>query len=402
MQAEIICIGDELLIGQTINTNAAWLGEQLNMMGVRVHRSLSIADKRDEIISALDEAISRSQVIILTGGLGPTKDDITKHTLCEYFNTQLKVNDEALERITRFFSERGLPMLEVNRLQAALPEACTVIQNYRGTACGMWFEKDGAIVVSMPGVPYEMKSMMEEQVFAKIRSYFKTPEIIHRTILTIGVGESFIANTISDWENSLSDHDIKLAYLPSPGMVKLRMSVYGTVPGIREVLAEKENELRQLVGTYIYGEEKETLEDLVGTLLRSGGYSLSTGESCTGGNIAHLLTQVAGSSDYFMGGIVTYHEKMKISELGVAPEIIENKGVVSSFVAEAMAEGCKKKYSTTFSVATTGFAGPAGGTEENPVGTVWIAVSGPKARDQSDSGLEKIGYLTSIWPLKPR
>lgn len=377
MQAEIICIGDELLIGQTINTNAAWLGEHLNLLGIRVHRTLSIPDLRDEIILALDEALSRSQVVVITGGLGPTKDDITKHTLCNYFETTLKINDEALERITGFFKDRGLPMLEVNRLQAALPEACQVIQNYRGTACGMWFEKNGAVIISMPGVPYEMKSMMEEQVFPMIRKHFQTPEILHRTILTIGAGESFLAEIIRDWENSLAEHDIKLAYLPSPGMVKLRMSVYGTIPGIREVLIQKEEELRLLINTYIYGVEKSTLEEIVGALLRDKKLTVSTAESCTGGNIAHLITSIAGSSDYFIGSVVSYHEKIKVSELGVSPEVISQFGVVSREVVEAMALGSKDKFNTTFAIATTGIAGPSGGSDENPVGTVWIGIAGP-------------------------
>lgn len=377
MQAEIICVGDELLIGQTINTNAAWLGEQLNLRGIRVHRSLSIADSREEIIASLEQSLTRSQVIIMTGGLGPTKDDITKHTLCEFFETELVINEEALERIVGFFRERGLPLLEVNRQQAALPAACRVIQNFRGTACGMWFEKNGAVIISMPGVPYEMKSMMEEQVFPLIQAHFRTTEIVHRTILTIGAGESFLADQISQWEDSLSAHHIKLAYLPSPGMVKLRLSVYGKTDGIDEILEQKIQELRSLIGTYIYGVEKESLEEIVGELLRSKSMHVATAESCTGGNIAHLLTTISGSSDYFMGGLVAYHKDIKVAQLGISAEIIEQKGVVSREVAEAMALGCQRNFGVDFAISTTGVAGPLGGSEENPVGTVWIAVAGP-------------------------
>ncbi len=376
MQAEIISIGDELLIGQTVNTNSSWLGENLNKIGIRVHRSTTISDDRREIIQGLNEASARSQVIIMTGGLGPTKDDITKHTLSEFFNTGLILNEEALERITGFFRERGIPLLEENRSQAYLPESCTVIQNFRGTACGMWFEKNGVVFVSMPGVPYEMYSMMEEQVFPKLLTRFDRPNIRHRTILTIGAGESSIAKQIEAWENSLEEHSIKLAYLPSPGMVKLRMSMYRGLPELqKKIMDQKEKELMAIVGSLVYGFEKETLQSVVGDLLRSRNETLAVAESLTGGFLAHLITSIPGASDYFVGSITSYVNRIKEDELQVAASTISEKNVVSREVAEAMAVGIRKKFKTSWGLATTGVAGPTGGSEEIPVGTVWMAVA---------------------------
>ncbi len=376
MQAEIICIGDELLIGQTINTNTAWLGERLNAMGIKVHRSVTIADNEEEITASLNESGSRSSVVILTGGLGPTRDDITKNTLCAYFNTKLAINEEASQRITQFFTERGLPLLEANLQQAALPEACTVIHNYRGTACGMWFERNNVVYVSMPGVPYEMQAMMENEVFEKLRSRFDRPSIMHRTILTTGIGESNLAKIIEDWENSLSAVGIALAYLPSPGAVKLRMSTYS---GITEqqtmALSEKEAELKLLISDYIFGYEKETLQGIIGNLLMEKGTSLSIAESCTGGNIAHLVTTVPGSSAYFVAGLICYVNAIKEQELEISPSMISQYNVVSSEVAEAMAIAVRKKFNTGFGLSTTGIAGPSGATEDIPVGSIWVAVA---------------------------
>ncbi|MFM9986034.1 MAG: competence/damage-inducible protein A [Flavobacteriales bacterium] len=381
MQAEIISIGDELLIGQTINTNAAWMGEELNKIGIRVHRSTSIADDRDEIVRALREAGDRSDLVLITGGLGPTKDDITKKTLCELFGSKLVINEEALQRITGFFAGRGLPMLDVNRDQALLPDNCTVIQNLRGTACGMWFEKQGKVYVSMPGVPYEMTAMMEEDVIPKINAFFDRPEIHHHTILTLGIGESFLAQKIEDWENSLATEGIKLAYLPSPGSVKLRMSSYGQLTGDRAtaVFAQKSKELEALIGEYIFGTGKETIQEVIGKLLLERNQTVSTAESCTGGNIAHLITAVPGSSGYFPGGLISYSNHIKINELGVNPKSIETHSIVSQQVAEEMAEGIRKKMNADWGIATTGIAGPDGGTDHTPVGTVWMAISGHKS-----------------------
>jgi nicotinamide-nucleotide amidase len=378
IQADIIAIGDELLIGQTINTNAAWLGQELGNIGVRVHRTTAIGDDRAEIIRMLDEAASRSQVVIITGGLGPTKDDITKHTLCEYFDSGLKLNEEALKRITEYFTARGLPMLETNRQQAELPEKCTVIHNYRGTACGMWFEKNGTVFISMPGVPYEMQGMMEDVGLPKIAEHFERPQIIHRTVLTIGVGESFLAKTIEDWENSLAEKNVKLAYLPSPGMVKLRMSSYDGDPKIQsEFIKKKEVELLELIGRHVYGFDNDTLHTVIGQKLRSVNATLSVAESCTGGYLCHLLTSEPGSSDFFIGGISAYSPSVKNSMLGVDLGLIESFGVVSEEVAAAMAVGVREKMQSTYGMATTGIAGPSGGSETLPVGTICLAVAGP-------------------------
>jgi nicotinamide-nucleotide amidase len=375
--AEIIAIGDELLIGQTVNTNAAWLGEQLNAIGIKVHRSVVISDNRQEIVAALDEASARSNIIIMTGGLGPTKDDITKHTLCDYFQTELVINEEALGRITDFFERRGLPMLEVNRQQAAVPAACTVIHNFKGTACGMWFERGDRVFISMPGVPYEMKGMMEEEVFGKLATFYHRPVIRHRTILTTGVGESFLANQLVEWEKMLEDRKIALAYLPSPGMVKLRMSSYGE--NGRDVEAdfrECEQELHRLVGEHIYGYDKDTLQEIVGQLLRSEGETLAIAESCTGGTLARMLTSVPGASDYLIGGVIAYYSLVKTELLSVPEAMIQQKNAVSREVAEAMAVGARKRFASDWAISTTGVAGPGGGTDTHPVGLIYVAVAG--------------------------
>ena len=378
IRAELIAIGDELLIGQTINTNAAWLGEQLNAIGIRVNRTVVISDDKNEIVAALNEASARSHIIIMTGGLGPTKDDITKHTLCDYFNTELVINDEALKRITDFFERRGLPMLEVNRQQAAVPAACSVIHNYKGTACGMWFERGDRVFISMPGVPYEMKGMMEEEVFGKLAAFYNRPVIRHRTILTTGVGESFLANQLSEWEKMLEERKIALAYLPSPGMVKLRMSSYGEEG--RDVESDFklcEAELHRLVGEHIYGYDKDTLQEIVGVQLRALEHTLAVAESCTGGTLARMLTSVPGASDYLIGGVIAYNTDVKTDLLSVDNELIKQYNVVSSQVAEAMAMGARRRFKSDWAISTTGVAGPSGGTETHPVGLIYVAVAGP-------------------------
>lgn len=378
MQAEIISIGDEILIGQTVNTNATWMGEQLNAIGIRVHRVTSIADDADDIIQILNEASSRSQVILITGGLGPTKDDITKKTLCQYFNTELVLDQVTLDRVTSFFTSRGLPMLEVNEQQALVPASCTVLHNLRGTANGMWFDRDGIVFVSMPGVPYEMEWLMEEEVLPRIQSFFKRPAIVHRTILTTGVGESFLADTIKDWETSLENDQIKLAYLPSPGAVKLRLSAYGGASEevLQQRIAFKEKELHQLIGQHIYGYGKASLASVVGDLLKSQSATLSAAESCTGGMISHLLTSVPGSSNYFMGAVVSYHIDVKQGELGITKDLLDNYGVYSAEMAEAMAKGVRAKLNTTYAISSTGVAGPDDDESGIKVGTIWIAVAG--------------------------
>ncbi len=374
MKAEIITIGDELLIGQTINTNAAWIGAELARLGVRVTHSSCISDNESAIVNALDLAQERAHVIILTGGLGPTKDDITKHTLCKYFNTELVLHESSLLRVEAFFKQRNLPFLEVNKLQAMVPASCLVLENFVGTANGMLFQMaSGGICVSLPGVPYEMKFLMETYVFNEIKDRFELPTIIHRTILTQGVGESFLAETIRDWENEIRMKGIELAYLPSPGSVKLRLSCYNQES--LQILDRAVEELKSLIGDYVYGEGNVSLVEVVVEKLRKQGQTIAVAESCTGGMLSQKITDVEGSSDVFVGGIVSYQNKVKEKELDVASEVILSQGVVSEATALAMAKGCRLKFGSKIALATTGWAGPTGGDEKHGVGTIFIALS---------------------------
>jgi nicotinamide-nucleotide amidase len=376
MNVEIISIGDELLIGQTINTNSSWMGEQLSLIGASVYQITAITDNESHILETLERASEKVNVVLITGGLGPTKDDITKHTLCKFFGTELLFNKEVFSKLEIFFSSRGLEMLGVNKDQAMLPTNALVLENTRGTASGMWFEKDDVIYVSMPGVPYEMKGIMRDHVLPRLRKDFIKNKVVHRTVKTIGIGESFLAEKIGLWENSLEKVNIKLAYLPSPGVVKLRLSGYGEDE--RKPLAaisNKINELTTIVGDYIYGYEKEELNQLVGNLLLVNGKTLSTAESCTGGYIAHLITSVPGSSAYFKGSIVAYNNEIKSAQLSVGQTDIIRSGAVSQEVVEQMAIGAITKLQTDYSIATSGILGPDGGSDEKPVGTIWIAVA---------------------------
>ncbi|HRH69679.1 MAG TPA: competence/damage-inducible protein A [Flavobacteriales bacterium] len=380
--AEIISIGDELLIGQTINTNAGWMGDQLGLFGIRPKRVLTIGDDRQEILDALGTA--QCDVVLITGGLGPTKDDITKHTLCEFFDTHLVRHADIEARIVGFFQSLGRDPLDVNRAQADLPANCVVIPNDRGTASGMWFERPrpgrpGRVFVSMPGVPFEMQAMMLAHVLPKLKEHFTPPTIVHRTILTTGLGESHLAKRIEAWEDSLAGERIKLAYLPSPGTVKLRLSTYAeaNASAAYERVHRKAEELRRLIPELIFGEGEERLSQVLGRLLRERGQTLSLAESCTGGYVSHLITSVPGSSAYFTGGVISYANAVKMEELGIPSDMLELNGAVSQPVAEKMATGVREALRTDWSVALTGIAGPDGGTPEKPVGTVWIAVAGP-------------------------
>jgi nicotinamide-nucleotide amidase len=378
MTVEIITIGDELLIGQVIDTNSAWIAEQLNMIGIRVYQITSISDNREHILNTLKEAETRAEIILITGGLGPTKDDITKLTLCEYFKTKLVFNEEAYKNIENLFILRGFKVTELNRLQAEVPENCTPLMNSNGTAPGMWFAQNNRIFVSMPGVPFEMKTMMTGQVIPRLASMFDSVYIVHKTILTQGVGESFLAKTIEEWENALPEN-IKLAYLPQPGLVRLRLTAIGNdKTELLAILEEQDQKLRKIIPDFIFGYNDDTMELVVGMLLRKLKMTVSTAESCTGGYIAHLITEVPGSSDYFIGSVVAYANKIKKDELGVKAESLERYGAVSEAVVCEMAEGIRKKFRTDFSVATSGIAGPDGGTKEKPVGTTWIAVATPE------------------------
>jgi nicotinamide-nucleotide amidase len=376
MLAEIITIGDELLIGQVIDTNSAWMAEQLNLIGIRIHQITSISDNQEHILKTLREASSRVQLILITGGLGPTKDDITKQTLCKYFNTSLVFSEEAYKNVENLFYHRGVTVTEINRLQAMVPANCRVLPNVNGTAPCMWFEKDDCIYVAMPGVPFEMKAIMEQEVIPQLL-HKQNQVIIHRTILTEGVGESMLASIIEPWEDSLPEF-IKLAYLPQPGMVRLRLTAYGTDGKILwEAINKAEKELIPLAGKYIFGFDDDTMESVVGQLLRQKGMTLSTAESCTGGNIAQLITSIAGSSDYFKGSVVAYSNEIKEKLLGVPQQTLVDHGAVSEQTVIAMAEGIRKRFDTDYSIAVSGIAGPGGGTDEKPVGTTWIAVSTP-------------------------
>jgi nicotinamide-nucleotide amidase len=374
MKTELITIGDEILIGQTINTNAAWIGEQLALIGIKINRSITISDLKQDILEALTEG-SKADLVIITGGLGPTKDDITKATLCEYFDTELELHEDVLTDIQAFFKQRNKPFLEINNLQAMLPKNCEVIRNYMGTASGMWFEKDGTVYISMPGVPYEMKHLMETSILGKLKDKFNTKALYHSTVLTQGIGESYLAEKLTDWENDLWNTELSLAYLPSPGIVKLRVS---SLSNNKYLVDKKVQELYEIIPNYIFGTGNETLAEVVGDLLKEKVKTVSLAESCTGGYASHLLTTVPGSSAYFIGSIICYSYDIKETELNVPNQLLETKGAVSQEVVDILSEEIRKKYKTHYSVAISGIAGPDGGTQDKPVGTVWIAVRNDK------------------------
>lgn len=374
MKAELISIGDELLIGQTVNTNAAWLGKELSFRGVQVCNGVTISDKKEVILDALDVAVKRADLVIITGGLGPTKDDITKHTLCEYFEKELEINKEVLDRVEAFFKQRNRPMLEVNVQQAALPIGTEVLHNYHGTASGMWFEKSGVIVISLPGVPYEMKGIMMDEVFPRMQDQFGLSSIYHKTIHFQGIGESFLADQIQDWESSVRDEGLGLAYLPSPGIVKLRLT---SLKG--EVDAKKMDEyfdtLKKQFPINYFGEGEITMNEVVADLLINNNKTVGTVESCTGGNLAASFVSLAGSSSYYKGSFLTYSNELKELLVGVSRKNLATKGAVSEEVVIEMAEKGRLKLGVDFCIATSGIAGPDGGTEEKSVGTVWIALA---------------------------
>jgi nicotinamide-nucleotide amidase len=376
-RAEIITIGDEILFGQIIDTNTQWIGTQLTDIGIRPTRKTSVGDNKQDILSAFTEASQRASVIIVTGGLGPTRDDITKHTFCEYFDTELEINQDALALVTSFFAKRGRVMTELNIQQAALPKNCTYIPNLWGTAPGMWFEKDNVVYVSLPGVPYEMKNLMEHEILPRLKAKFSTTIIQHKSIRTIGIGESFLAEKIADWETALPEH-IKLAYLPHFGQVRLRLTGTGTDQAMldRDLQAQV-SAVTPLIEEFIFGYDFDELETVVGSLLKENNATLGTAESCTGGYVASRITSVSGSSQYFEGSVVSYSNTVKMNVLGVKKETLLEFGAVSEQTAREMAEGARKVLNTTFAIATTGIAGPDGGTPDKPVGTVWIACATP-------------------------
>jgi len=373
--AEIITIGDELLIGQTVNTNSAWMGMQLGMRGIRVNRTTTISDKREEIISTLDDALNRSPLVLITGGLGPTSDDITKQTLAEYFGMKLVINQDVLTEVTARITRRNLEMNENNRRQALVPEGCRVLANHAGTAPGMLFEKEGKIIVAMPGVPSEMKHIMQEHVLPMVSAMAGGSTIIHRNIMTYGTFEAKLAERLEGFEKELPAM-VKLAYLPAHGVIKLRLTSAGDdAELVRRTVDEQVRKLYGIIPDVIYGEDEVTLEEAVGKLLLDNNMTVSTAESCTGGKIASMITTVPGSSAWFMGSVVAYDNSFKTGVLGVDPAIISRHGAVSEETVRAMADGMRRLASTDYAVAVTGIAGPTGGTPEKPVGTVWIAVA---------------------------
>jgi nicotinamide-nucleotide amidase len=378
MKASIITIGDELLIGQTVDTNSAWMGSELSKYGFDVSRITSVHDMREDILSALNEAAGKSDVVLITGGLGPTSDDITKATLCEFFDTHLVINEEVLRMNELMMQRRNFPMNERNRLQAEVPESCRVLINESGTAPGMWFEKENTIYISMPGVPHEMKHLMEIKVLPELKRRFTSQNIIHRNIMTYGTFESKLADILTDFEAGLPSN-IKLAYLPASGIIKLRLTGMGPdKEALSKTINDQVDLLYKTIPEFIYAEDEESLEMVIGKLLMLKQKTLSTAESCTGGGIAHLLTSVAGSSAYYKGSVIAYANSVKIQLLGVEAPIIERYGAVSEQTVIEMAEGARKLFATDYSVATSGIAGPDGGSEEKPIGTLWIAVASDK------------------------
>ena len=377
IKVEIITIGDEILIGQIIDTNSAWMATQLNQYGFEIHRITSVHDNGQQIKDAINYAFSQADVVLLTGGIGPTKDDITKHTLCEYFHTQLVYSQDVYDNILQLFKHRPHVMNPLTAAQAMVPESCTVIQNRVGTAPVTWFEKDGKILVSMPGVPYEMMHNMQTEIIPRLAEYFNTPNIIHQTVITYGIPESQLAITLTDWENNLPEH-IHLAYLPNNGLVKLRLSgISDNQDSLKSEIESLFAQLEPLLGNAIIAHEDITPQAHLGKLLKERQQDVSTAESCTGGNIAHLITSVPGSSNYYKGSVVAYSNEVKVQQLGVSEMDIATHGAVSQEVVEQMAQGIRKKLNTHYGIATSGIAGPDGGSPDKPVGTTWIAVASP-------------------------
>ncbi|MCY7351265.1 MAG: competence/damage-inducible protein A [Cytophagaceae bacterium] len=379
VKAEVITIGDEILFGQITDTNTQWIGAELSKIGIRVVRKSSVGDTEDVILAVLKEAEQRADVILITGGLGPTKDDITKTTLTNYFDTTLEINEEALMQVTQYFTRRGRILSGINRQQAALPVGSTYLPNTRGTAPGMWFERNGKVFISMPGVPHEMKGLMTDEVLPRLKKAYKTPIIFHKYVHTIGIGESNLAEKIEDWEDALPPH-IRLAYLPSLGTVKLRLTATGNDLATLETEVDTQIEgLKPLIQPFIFGYENAELVTVIGKLLNAAQQTVSVAESCTGGYLAHQITRFAGSSAYFQGGVVSYSNEAKMQFLGVRPETLDAHGAVSEETIREMAEGVRQRFGTAYGLATSGIAGPDGGTETKPVGTVWVAVATPES-----------------------
>ena len=375
--AEIIAIGDELLYGQIMDTNSHWISQELDAVGVRVVRKTTVGDNRTDILAAFEEASKRANLILITGGLGPTQDDLTKPLLAEFFGCNIVEVPEAVAAVSSYFLRRGREMTPLNILQGHLPTCCTYVPNEVGTAPGMWFEQKGCYWMSMPGVPHEMKKLVKDFVLPKLSQVFDLPVIYHKLIKTAGIGESWLADLINEWENALPNH-IRLAYLPSLGHVKLRLTAFGEDKKV--LAAEVDQQIQKILPTinnYVYGYNEETLETAVGKLLKNEGKTLALAESCSGGYISHLITAVPGSSQYFQGTVVPYHNALKEQLLGVSSATLAQHGAVSEATVREMALGVKKLFGVDFGLASSGIAGPDGGSPDKPVGTVWIACAGP-------------------------
>lgn len=378
MNISIVNIGDELLIGQVVNTNASTMSQMLIAAGMDVREVAVIADDREAITHTLSRLMAISDAVLLTGGLGPTKDDVTKKVLCDFFGGAMVESEVALNNVKRIFESRGYELTPVNRQQAWVPERCTVINNILGTAPGMWFERDGKVVVSLPGVPFEMENLMRTEVVPRLQAHFATGHILNKNILVQGIGESFLSDLIEEWELGLPSY-MRLAYLPQAGMVKLRITARGDDrEEMSSAIVREVKKLYLLAGQYIVGEDMETLPEAVAQIMLLNNLTLATAESCTGGTIASRLTALAGASRYFKGGVVAYSNEVKECALGVSHSILQEHGAVSEATVRAMSEGVRNRLGADYGIATSGVAGPSGGSADKPVGTVWIAVAGPK------------------------
>ena len=375
MNAEIITIGDEILIGQIVDTNSAWIALRLNEIGLRVHSRISVADDCDAIADAVNDAFNSARVVIMTGGLGPTKDDITKKTLAELFGSTLVRDEGTYSMIERMVTERGIEFNGLNRDQALVPDCCTVLPNHNGTAPGMWFERGGQVLVALPGVPFEMMRLMTDEVLPRLKGHFGLRSIVHKTMVTFGLAESLLAEKIAEWEDALPDY-LKLAYLPNPTNIRLRLSAYEADRADAEKdIDARFAELEKIIPDYVLGYGEVSVESSVAEVLTAGGLTLSLAESCTGGEIARRFTALPGASAYLLCGMVAYSNSAKVGLLGVEADTLDKYGAVSRQVAEQMALGVRQVAGSDFALSTTGVAGPGGGTEQTPVGTVWIAVA---------------------------
>ena len=374
-KAELLTIGDEILYGQILDTNSKWMSEELDKVGIKTVRKTTVGDNEEDILTALAEAENRADIVLITGGLGPTNDDLTKPCLANYFDCEIQMNEVALKEVDDFFSSKGIELTELNRQQAALPICCDHVTNKIGTAPGMWFERNGKVFVSMPGVPHEMKLMMKDTIIPRLQKTFKTLTIHHKLIKTIGIGESWLSEKIKSWEDNLPSH-IKLAYLPSLGQVKLRLTATGNDEQVLvDEVEEQIKELRKYADKYIYGFDRDQIEEVVGKELLNQGKTIAMAESCTGGYLSHLITSVAGSSNYYRGSVVPYHNELKSSRLGVDADTLKEYGAVSEQTVIEMSNGVRTTFGADIGLATSGIAGPGGGTQEKPVGTVWIALA---------------------------